>query len=412
MRISIVALFVFSALIVTSSAEIYQVPGDAATIQAAINMSEDGDIIEILNGTYSGPGNVDLSYNGKAITVRSESGNAGSCIIDCGVGGEPCRGFRFDSGETADSVLENITITGGEAQAGGAINIDGHYNDPVPTITGCRFIDNEAVYGGAIYIVDYGPSAFITNCLFEQNRSGYGGGGAVNLDCAWPTFSNCRFIQNQADGGGGAVSMIDVFNGPEFHNCVFAGNSATDGGAIRILEGSPQFTTCYFTGNSAGSNGGALSGGGGVVSPHFTSCTLAGNQTSGSGGAIYLSFDGSTEFDNVILWSNCADSEGDEVYLDHSGQTCQFECCDVDPAKVTGSGSFDFLDGNINTDPLFCESVSCDEAPTTAGWYELDELSPCAAAPDCGLIGAGDIGCDGGSLVAPASWGQIKLTYK
>jgi hypothetical protein len=83
--------------------------GDYPTIQAAIDAAEDGDIICLADGTYTGNGNRDIDFRGQAITVRSHSGDPDQCIIDCeGSHAEPHRGFRFHHGESTDSVLNRF----------------------------------------------------------------------------------------------------------------------------------------------------------------------------------------------------------------------------------------------------------------------------------------------------------------
>ena len=57
--------------------------GDYPTIQAAIDVSRDGDTIELTDGYFRGDGNRDLDYQGKAITIRSQSDNPSACVIDC-----------------------------------------------------------------------------------------------------------------------------------------------------------------------------------------------------------------------------------------------------------------------------------------------------------------------------------------
>ncbi len=57
------------------------VPGDQPTIQAGIDAAMDGDIVLVADGTWTGVGNRDIDFLGKAITVRSENG-PDSCIID------------------------------------------------------------------------------------------------------------------------------------------------------------------------------------------------------------------------------------------------------------------------------------------------------------------------------------------
>ena len=45
--------------------------GDYPTIQAAIDDANDFDTVIVLPGTYTGAGNRDIDFLGKAITVRS-----------------------------------------------------------------------------------------------------------------------------------------------------------------------------------------------------------------------------------------------------------------------------------------------------------------------------------------------------
>jgi hypothetical protein len=57
--------------------------GDFPTIQAAVAASASGDVIELANGTFTGPGNRDVDYLSKLVTIRSQSGNPEACVIDC-----------------------------------------------------------------------------------------------------------------------------------------------------------------------------------------------------------------------------------------------------------------------------------------------------------------------------------------
>lgn len=94
--------------------------GDFANIQLAISDPGvvDGDIIELADGIFMGAGNRDIEFDGKAITVRSQSGNAKDCIIDCAA--EPGRveyrrGFYVRLGEGPGTRIEDLTIRNGTA---------------------------------------------------------------------------------------------------------------------------------------------------------------------------------------------------------------------------------------------------------------------------------------------------------
>ena len=56
--------------------------GDYTTIQAAIDDANDGDMVVVADGIYTGEGNRDIDFKGKAITVKSENGPE-DCIVDC-----------------------------------------------------------------------------------------------------------------------------------------------------------------------------------------------------------------------------------------------------------------------------------------------------------------------------------------
>jgi len=55
--------------------------GEYPTIQAGIDDSNDGDVIVLCPGRYTGPGNREIDFKGKAITVRSTDPNNWSAEI-------------------------------------------------------------------------------------------------------------------------------------------------------------------------------------------------------------------------------------------------------------------------------------------------------------------------------------------
>ncbi|MHC4500820.1 MAG: LamG-like jellyroll fold domain-containing protein, partial [Planctomycetota bacterium] len=94
---------VLISLVIGTEGELY-VPAQYGRIQAAIDAAVNGNTVVVLPGTYTGEGNRDIDFLGKAITVRSIDPNdpniVAATIIDCnGTEDDPHRGFYFHSGE-------------------------------------------------------------------------------------------------------------------------------------------------------------------------------------------------------------------------------------------------------------------------------------------------------------------------
>jgi len=114
--------------------------GDFTTIQAAINDANDGDEVIVNPGTYTGDGDRDIDFKGKAITVRSVEPNdpaiVAATIIDCNANSsDKHRGFYFHSGEDANSILNGLTIKNGYNNDGGGI----YCKNASPIIRNCSF---------------------------------------------------------------------------------------------------------------------------------------------------------------------------------------------------------------------------------------------------------------------------------
>src|SRR5690606_12109561 len=105
-----------------------------------------------------------------------------------------------------------------------------------------------------------------------------GVGGAVAL---WErtSFVACRFVDNEA-AYGGAVSGMGVFEG-----CLFEGNrAALEGGAMAPSFGETVALRCICRGNDAALDGGAVSGA--IVSARVLESLFVGNTAGGEGGAL------------------------------------------------------------------------------------------------------------------------------
>ncbi|MHC4337358.1 MAG: right-handed parallel beta-helix repeat-containing protein, partial [Planctomycetota bacterium] len=291
-------------------------PADFNNIQAAIDDSNDWDTIYVLPGIYTGPGNRDIDFLGKAITVQSvipeDPYIVAATIIDCDANASDThRGFLFLNAEDANSVLNGLTITNGYASKGGGI----YCYLSSPTITNCVIKDNAADGGdggGGIYCSRSSPT--ITNCVIKDNTAdgGDGAGGGIYCYRSSPTITNCVIKGNTADGGdGGGGGIYCYLSSPTITNCVIKDNTAygpDGGGGIRCGGGSPAITNCVIKDNTAyGSDGGGgIRCGGG--SPTITNCVIEGNAAGGIGGGG-ISCDGSRP-----IITNCAISYNSSSY--------------------------------------------------------------------------------------------------
>ncbi|MCP4312894.1 MAG: right-handed parallel beta-helix repeat-containing protein [Bacteroidetes bacterium] len=354
------------------AATIYVGPGETyTTIQAGIDAAVAGDIVVVRDGTYTGTGNKDLDFYGKAITLRSEHG-AATTIIDCENSG---RGFYFHSGETISSVVDGFTITNGNAYEGSGI-----YNDNAsPTITNCVFSGNSATGLGGGGILNLGSSSpTITNCLFSENNASRGG-GIFNLDSSSPIISNCTFTGNIADSGGGGI-LNSLSSSPTVTNCTFSGNSAYDGGGIYISrDSSSTITNCVFNENNASYYGGGIvnhssssiiancvfSGnnaavcGGGITigfSSVIINSTFYGNSAAFCGGGIHNYSDLLT-ITNSIIWGNDASVYGDQIYNPGQQQQITISHSDIQ-GGIGGLTGVNDGGGNIDLDPLFVDPAN------------------------------------------------------
>lgn len=124
-----------------------KVPGDHATIRAAIDAATPGDEILVAPGSY--PGTID--FKGKAIALPSSGRSKLTAIDGSGLNQTI---VRCVSGEGPDTVLQRFTIAGSSAVFWGGMWNKGNsatdrgggmYTDLAnPSVNGCVFFENFA----------------------------------------------------------------------------------------------------------------------------------------------------------------------------------------------------------------------------------------------------------------------------
>jgi hypothetical protein len=155
------------------------------TIQAGINAASSGDTVLVANGTYTGAGNKNLDFGGKALTVKSENG-PDNCIIDCEGDG---RGFYFHSGEGQESVMSGFTIINAKGLAG-TIGSGIICESSSPKIANCIISNGQAENGGGINCLN-SSSPNISNCIIENNSNSNGWGAGIYCLNSSPNITNC-----------------------------------------------------------------------------------------------------------------------------------------------------------------------------------------------------------------------------
>ena len=236
------------------------------------------------------------------------------------------------------------------------------------TITG-----NSAVHGAGIAIVsDAGLN--ISRCLITENSADDIGGGIYCVASYDAIIDNCNIISNSANSGGGVACDRSEAT---FHRCHISENSVrqSGGGFDCHYNSSPLVSYCVISGNSAESHGGSV-----FLfddsNPIFLNCTFHSNAAVDSSGGFYCAENSNPEVINSILWDN---DQLEVVFMSvRSENSISISYSDInngqDGIETNDNGEVHWLEGNINTDPLFTDP---DE-----GNYHLTEYSPCIDAGD------------------------------
>ena len=262
------------------AATLYVGPGETyTTIQSAIDTAADGDVVIVRDGTYTGTGNRDIDFKGKAIHLKSENGPE-RCIVDAqGSEAERHRGFIFQCEEGQGSILEGFSIINGYASQGGAIRC---YSSP-------------AIIGNVL-----------RNNRAESVVDGNAEGGAICSYSGSPVIKDNQVLSNWAEGsgtyagsrGGGifASGSATIIGNMISGNQVRPNNAVTTnqgGGGIYVCSKSTAVIDNVIMQNIASGEGYAFSmtGGGGV---YATAGTVTGNTVTGNsgggagGGGLYV----------------------------------------------------------------------------------------------------------------------------
>ena len=332
------------------------ITGPKKSIKNATGTVNDGGIVNIADGVYSGENNANITID-KNMTIKGQS-REGTIINGSGA----FLIFTIKSGQIV--TIQNLTQTDGYVDAGGYIENNGTltlidtaftanhvaggsaiinggnltilnssftnnivvklnesaeglgliFNVGNLTLNGCNFTNNAGEMGSILFNyadLSYNGFSTIENCIFKDNTAYYGG-AIVNL--GYLTINKSNFNNNQAFLGGAIYNQGNLLvNLTNFYLNSVNGNESAMGGAIANLANLTVFNS-NFTSNSA-FLGGAVSNSGNltIYSSNFSDNMVSSSENSiaCSGGAI-CTFEGTLVINSSKFAHNIAQSAYNE----------------------------------------------------------------------------------------------------
>ena len=292
-------------------------------LQDLINSASDNSVIS-LNRDYSYDENLDdgqygihinktLTINGKGHIIDGLHNAAAAYISADNVilNDIVFANFHSSNGGALYVAARNVTLNNciftdcRADQYGGAV-----YSLFDINISGCRFINNSAVIGGGVYLMNSATSS-IRNCLFENNSALHASSLSIS-GVGTCRVSSTNFTNNNAAEYGGAV--MSSTRQSYFEDCQFSDNFAKYGGSIFSNSRSIEFLRCKFTKNTAEDVGGAIIAYNNVrvSDSEFVENSVldyVSYMFKGYGGAIY-SFDTLNVYDSIFINNSAIASGG------------------------------------------------------------------------------------------------------
>ncbi len=270
-------------------------PTAKQTIQAAVDLAGNGDLVLVTNGVYNKGGKAETAgttltnrvYSGAGITIQAVSTNPADTVIvgapDPGTGSHGPAAIRGYKGPPS-SWLIGFTISNGYTFATGGTDYKDRYGGGVygGNVSNCVIVGNSAKdYGGG---AAYGK---MYRSIVKNNTAANGGGGAVN------DFFLCVISNNTAAGLGGGI-----YNASKAYNSEIVNNTAPVGGAMST---DCTASNCVIRGNTSTSYG-AVAGFSQTTSHKFYNCLIVSNV--GAYGAIYQRAGGTGTLINCTMVDN------------------------------------------------------------------------------------------------------------
>ena len=270
--------------------------------------------ISLLSALPSITGPLTISGLGASnLTIRRDPGAPAFRILDVAPTAAP------------DVTLTDVTLTGGNASVGGALNVQDTTNGLTVTVADAVITGNTASAGGGIAVggptFGFGPSLTVKRTLIDGNTAGRGGGidlGESNL----LVLEDSTITGNTASIGGGGLYRFGYAGGSAAirGTTISANIAGGEGGGLYFVNFSISTVTIEnstLSGNTAAGMGGAIAvqqlvesarnAGGPSVALTITHSTITQNSADGfAGGGMYVNslFQPGVTLRNTIVSGN------------------------------------------------------------------------------------------------------------
>jgi hypothetical protein len=358
-----------------ASAATFTVPGNFATIAAAVAGAPDGSTILVAPGTYSEM--IDALNLNKSLCLQA-NGAPGSVVLSGAGKNRLLRILNSTSDQNRNLTFDGFTFANGV----GATSIS-----PV-TIAAAK-------------------PAFL-NCIFQDNYAPEKGGAVLvyGSSVGHPSFVNCVFRRNASDRCGGAVLVNGGHCKATFKDCLFEDNTSrtaastafNEGGAITYAAAGGALYRCTFRRNSTTYAGGAIMAINDFSEPletiRISGCVFDANfalQWSGStsasppteGGAITAENNVCLEIEGTLFTNNYAQSGG--AIQNYRSQT-KLQGCVFDSNRAIGTSYLGF-GGAL---ALNSQDTGAVNYPSSAAWVNDTHIRNCLAPVGGGIYVSGD----------------------
>lgn len=296
------------------------------TLNAALAIANNGDIIYVDTGSYSGALNRSLAINKEVQIIGAGEGNT---VFDNALNTQ-----RWATITANNVKISKLTVTRfALATDGIALAITSGTNIELNRVL--IYANVGSAGQGAVFISGTTTSVTIKNSGSPCNRvaaANYGGG--YKIDGSTVLFDNCSINNNivSAIQGGGILIIGNTAN-VTINNTTFDDNEAAAGGAICIQNGTVNINNCCFNGNTTNAGAGNNLGGGAILVQASTNgtttninvnnCSFTNNSTgpaSSDGGAVSVVNLNSPTCNLTFLTcsfaNNNAQDKGEDVFFD------------------------------------------------------------------------------------------------